>query len=247
MPEHEDDLVVDRRTEAADGVVVLTLRRPDGGELPAWEAGAHIDLLLEDGLTRQYSLCGDVADRHAWQIAVLREPAGRGGSEFVHARLAEGSPVRVRGPRNHFALRPARRYLFIAGGIGITPILPMIAAATEAGAEWTLLYGGRSRASMAFVDRLATGTDDGEGQILIRPQDEHGLLDLATHLAEPAADTLVYCCGPEPLLAAVEDHCRAWPPGSLVVERFQPRAADPDAAATAFEVVLERSGKTVTV
>jgi ferredoxin-NADP reductase len=241
--EYEDRLVVDRRTEAADDVIALTLRHPSGCDLPIWRPGAHIDLLLDEELVRQYSLCGNPADRRAWQVAVLREPAGRGGSALVHDNLTEGTTVRVRGPRNHFPLQPARRYLFIAGGIGITPILPMIADADSAGAQWTLLYGGRTRASMAFHDRLAGHGD----KVLIKPQDECGLLDLATYLAEPAEDVHVYCCGPEPLLAAVEERCRAWPAGSLHVERFRPRTADPEAVSTAFEVTLARSGRTLAV
>ena len=247
--EYEADLVIARRVQEADGVVSLTLRHPDGAPLPSWEPGAHIDLLLFHSMTRQYSLCGDPADRDSWQIAVLREPPGlgRGGSEQVHATLAEGSTVRVRGPRNHFALRQAARYLFIAGGIGITPVLPMLAAAEAAGAEWSLLYGGRSRSSMAFLDRLAA-LDAGRGRVVVSPQDETGLLDLAGHLATPAAGTLVYCCGPGPLLDAVEEQCTAWPSGALQVERFAPKAADPDALpVSSFELVLQRSGLVMTV
>lgn len=241
--EHECDLVVSRRDEAAADVVALTLRDPAGGDLSAWQPGAHLDLLLDDGLTRQYSLCGDPGDRSVWQVAVLREPAGRGGSAYVHDRLTEGTTVRVRGPRNNFALRPAARYLFVAGGIGITPILPMTTAAQAAGAEWTLLYGGRSRTSMAFLDRLATYGD----KVRVAPQDETGLLDLAAYLAAPEEDTLVYCCGPEPLLDAVEEWCRGWPSGALQVERFRPRELDPELPAASFELVLARSGMALTV
>lgn len=141
MSVYESELVVSEREFAAEGVLALTLRHPLGEPLPAWEPGAHVDLVLGPELERQYSLCGDPADRSAWRIAVLREPAGRGGSAHVHAQLGQGDKVRVRGPRNHFALRPAPRYRFVAGGIGITPILPMLAAAEAAGAEWSLLYG----------------------------------------------------------------------------------------------------------
>ncbi|MFE2431121.1 PDR/VanB family oxidoreductase [Streptomyces sp. NPDC059373] len=238
-PEHEAEVVVTTRTDEAAGVVSLTLRHPAGEPLPAWEPGSHIDLVLGNGAgpVRQYSLCGDPADRTAWTVAVLREPAGRGGSAYVHDKLTEGTSVRVRGPRNHFALRPAARYLFVAGGIGITPILPMLAAAEAAGAEWSLLYGGRTRGSMAFLDRLAAYGD----RVRVAPQDETGLLDLAGYLGSPGPETLVYCCGPGPLLDAVEDRCTAH------TERFQAKAADPDAASDAFELVLQQSGLTLTV
>jgi len=246
MTEYEQltDLVVADRRQEADGVVSLTFRRADGAELPGWEPGAHLDLLLGEGLERQYSLCGDPADRGTWRVAVLREPAGRGGSAHVHERLTVGAPVRARGPRNHFRLRPAPGYRFVAGGIGITPILPMLAAAEAAGAEWTLLYGGRTRASMAFRDELAARYGD---RIQIRPQDETGLLDLAAGLGEPRPDTPVYCCGPGPLLDAVEAYCAESGRPGPYTERFQPKAADPDARDTRFELVLARSGLTLAV
>jgi ferredoxin-NADP reductase len=236
-PEHEAGLVVAARRDEAAGVVSLTLRHPGGEPLPAWEPGSHIDLVLGEGLVRQYSLCGDPADTAAWTVGVLREPDGRGGSAYVHDKLAEGAAVTVRGPRNHFALRPAARYLFVAGGIGLTPILPMLAAAEAAGADWTLLYGGRTRGSMAFLDRLAAYGD----KVRVAPQDECGLLDLDAYLGSPGPDTLVYCCGPGPLLDAVEARCTA------VTERFQAKAADPDASSDAFELVLRQSGLTLTV
>ncbi|AXG79462.1 PDR/VanB family oxidoreductase [Streptomyces paludis] len=249
-PAYEASLVVADRTDAADGVIALTLRHPDCAPLPEWLPGAHIDLLLGNGLVRHYSLCGDPGDRSAWRIGVLRVPESRGGSAYVHDALLAGASVRVRGPRNNFALRPADRYLFVAGGIGITPVLPMIAAAEAAGARWELLYGGRTRSSMAFLDELAAYG----GAVTVRPQDEHGRLDLDDCLGKPADDTLVYCCGPEPLLAAVEERCLAWPAGALRVERFRPTAvtapgtdAGGGADADAFEVVLSRSGQTLQV
>jgi len=244
-PEYYSELVVARREDEAEGVVSLTLRHPEGRDLPEWEPGAHIDLALGGGLVRQYSLCGDPADRTAWRVAVLREPHGRGGSAYVHDRLTEGTPVHALGPRNNFALVPSSRYLFVAGGIGITPILPMVAAAEAAGARWTLLYGGRGRASMAFAERLAASYGD---RVRITPEDEYGLLDLASYLADPVPGTLVYCCGPEPLLGAVEERCAAgWPAGSLHVERFKARQTGADAPAGSFEVELRQSGLTLTV
>ncbi|MEV0557101.1 PDR/VanB family oxidoreductase [Streptomyces sp. NPDC050597] len=242
MTSYEAELVVERRDLAAEGVLTLTLRHPLGEELPAWEPGAHIDVVLGPDLERQYSLCGDPADRHSWRVAVLREPDGRGGSAHVHGQLEEGDKVRVRGPRNHFALQPSPRYRFVAGGIGITPILPMLAEAEAAGAEWTLLYGGRTRNSIAFIKELGRYGD----KVRIAPQDETGLLDLAAELGTPQPDTLVYCCGPGLLLDAVEERCAQWPKGSLHVERFQPKVQE-TGADTEFEVVLERSGHTLTV
>ena len=246
----EREVVVAQRCLVAEDVVELTLTPASGEPLPAWLPGAHLDLLLGNGLERQFSLCGDPDDARAWRVAVLREPGGRGGSAYVHDELVTGSRVRARGPRNHFALEPAASYLFVAGGIGITPILPMLAAADRAGADWRLLYGGRRRATMAFLDRLAAYGD----RVDVRPQDETGLLDLDAALGTPSPGTLVYCCGPEPLLRAVEERCAAWPAGALHTERFAPAARDGDGDADvaaepgeAFEVELAASGRTVAV
>jgi ferredoxin-NADP reductase len=235
------DLVVSAREVRSEGVISLTLADPDGAELPAWAPGAHIDLLL-GSFVRQYSLCGSPGDRRTWRIAVLLEPDGRGGSASVHRMLSAGSLVAVRGPRNHFQLDAAPRYVFIAGGIGITPILPMIAAATASGADWHLYYGGRHRASMAFLDEL----ERYGSRLTVWPEDEQGLLPLTEILGEPAGDVLVYCCGPEGLLAAVEQRCAAWPADALHVERFAPKPQEAVGGAS-FEVVCRRSGLTVTV
>ncbi|MFB4315979.1 PDR/VanB family oxidoreductase [Actinomadura sp. 21ATH] len=242
--ETERKLVVHARERVADGVVALDLRDPDGAALPEWAPGAHIDLVVGDGLVRQYSLCGDPADRTSWRIAVLREPAGRGGSAAVHDGLPAGVTVLARGPRNHFPLLPAPRYLFVAGGIGITPILPMLRAADAAGADWRLAYGGRTAASMAFGAELAAAHG---GRVELRPQDRHGPLDLAGLLRRTAPGTLVYCCGPAPLLDAVERLCADRPAGTLHVERFVPRDAGDPARAESFEVELAVSGRTLTV
>jgi ferredoxin-NADP reductase len=232
-----------RRT-GAEGVVVLDLRDPAGTDLPAWAPGAHIDLKFPDALERQYSLCGQLDDRSLWRIAVLREPRSRGGSERVHTALVEGEEVDVRGPRNNFPLVPSPRYLFIAGGIGITPILPMLTAAEAAGADWELHYGGRSRRSMAFLEALEEATGN---RVTLHPEDEVGLIDLARILGTPRPETLVYSCGPEPLLAAVEGRCAGWPSGSLHVERFSPKAVGEPVLAGSFEVELAASGLVLTV
>jgi ferredoxin-NADP reductase len=242
--EHEADLVVREAHKIADGVVAIILGAPDGVELPAWTPGAHIDFVLDDDLIRQYSLCSSPSTPDVWRVGVLRAPDSRGGSERVHDILAPGSIVRVRGPRNHFPLVTSPRYLFIAGGIGITPVLPMIAEADAAGADWRLFYGGRERASMAFLEELAQYVD----RVIVVPQDEQGMLDLESVLGTPQRDTLVYCCGPEGLLAAVEKFCEKWPPGSLHLERFSAKPQEPSADVDSeFELVLQRSGLTLEV
>jgi ferredoxin-NADP reductase len=243
------------KTSLAEGVAGLALEPADGSAAPPWEPGAHVDLHLPGGLIRQYSLCGDPADRRRWRVAVLREPAGRGGSAVIHDALDAGTELRVTGPRNNFPLAAADRYLFIAGGIGITPIRPMLAEASRLGRPWHLLYGGRRRASMAFLDELEAWP----GQVTVRPEDEFGLLDLDALLGAPQPGTAVYCCGPEPMLRAAEARCAAWPAGTLHLERFRP--AEPvtaamdasgtgeaaDGAGGPFEVELATSGRVVQV
>jgi ferredoxin-NADP reductase len=243
MTEADLDLVVREREDAADGVVVLTLADAGGAELPPWQPGAHIDITVADGGERQYSLCGDPNDRSVYRVGVLNEPAGRGGSAWVHDTLTVGSTVSGRGPRNHFPLDESARYVFVAGGIGITPILPMIGAAEKSGAEWTLVYGGRSTQSMAFLDEIS----EFGSRATIWPQDTHGLIDLPGLLSEPSEDTLVYCCGPEPLLQAVEKMCSPWPSGALHIERFSPKEVGAPVRSDSFEVVLADTGVTVTV
>ena len=231
--------VAGKRREA-DGVVTLTLVAPDGGRLPDWTPGAHVDLILPNGLTRQYSLCGDRWDAHSYRVGVLREPAGRGGSAYVHDRLRVGDLVGIGGPRNNVPLVPSGQYLFVAGGIGITPLLPMIRQAELLGAGRRLLYGGRTRSSMAFLDELGADAE-------VVPQDERGLLDLAGFLGEPREGVRIYCCGPAPLLAALAGVTRSWPPHSVHTERFVAREPGPPVREEAFTVELAASARTVTV
>ena len=180
--EFTTELIVRHRRTPAEGVVVLDLAHPENEDLPRWEPGAHVDLILGDGLTRQYSLCGDPRDSGVWRIGILLDPSSRGGSQYVHENLNEGATVRVRGPRNHFPLVDAPHYRFIAGGIGITPIFAMLEAVQRAGGDWTLLYGGRTRTSMAFAEDLAARYPE---RVTVWPQDERGLLDLGSLLKEP--------------------------------------------------------------
>lgn len=236
-------LVVTRRETVAEGVVQLRL---EGGNLPAWQPGAHLDLVLPSGLVRQYSLCGDPEDTSSYTVAtrlIGEEQGGRGGSREVHEQLREGTEVEVRGPRNRFPLADADAYLFVAGGIGITPILPMLREVEAAGRAWRLLYGGRSRASMPFledVEKLAGTTPD---RVTVVAEDEDGRPDLAAFLADLAPSTAVHVCGPDGLMEAV---AATLPEGAeLRLERFAPHTSTEGNGT--FEVELRRSGRTLTV
>lgn len=241
------NLTVAERREESDGVISLTLCHPGGGELPVWKPGAHLDLHLpgEGGKTllRQYSLSSDSHDRSSYRVAILREADGRGGSVAAHDRVREGDTLTVSWPRNNFRFVESSNYLFIAGGIGITPILAMIREAEKTGKEWRLVYGGRTRASMAFLDELAAYGD----RVQLVPQDELGHLDLSSLLEGPAEDTLIYCCGPEGLLQAVEAGSAHWSKNSLRLERFSPKPITRDYDDEPFEVEFTDSGTTVTV
>lgn len=242
-------LVVERCSRAADGVLTLRLSHPRGEMLPAWEAGAHIDLHLPSGLIRQYSLCGDLQDRRTYTIAILREPAGRGGSEEVHATQLVGRTLGIRGPRNRFPLIDADSYLFLAGGIGVTPIRAMIQQVIADHRPWTLHYGGRSLPSMAFAEELC---ELGAGRSEIVPQDRRGFLDLESILAGARPGCAVYCCGPPPMIEAARGVAARLGIGSFHSEQFAsvPRVQDAAGAtrdAGTFEVELSRTGTVVTV
>lgn len=235
------ELVVDGLERVADDVLTVTLVDPDGGELPRWRPGAHVEVVV-GGLTRHYSLCGSPGQRDRYRLGVLRDPNGRGGSEFVHTRLTVGDRLPVGPPRNQFPLVTGARYLFVAGGIGITPLLPMIEEVDQRGMPWQLVYGGRTLPGMAFQPELERYGD----AVTLWPQDRFGHPDLASVLDVPA-DTRVYACGPEPLLSAVQDHGATLVGCSVHIERFAP-CVDPGAEPwTAFEVVCTESECTVQV
>ncbi|GAA1836387.1 PDR/VanB family oxidoreductase [Agromyces salentinus] len=243
-----DVLAVASKTRAADGVVSLVLRRPDGGRLPDWTPGAHLDLVLPDGSTRQYSLHGDPREPDAYRIAVLREPEGRGGSRFIHHELRQGDFVGFGGPRNTFRLTPAPSFAFIAGGIGITPMLPMLRAADLLGADWRLLYLGRSRSSMAFLEELEVHGD----RITVGVSDEHGPTDIRSWLesgpaAASPADTKLYACGPMRLIDAVSELAADRRPGWTRVERFAAVDRAEPVRTTPFEVEVAGTGRSIRV
>lgn len=242
-PTTERLLVKQARWVARD-VVELRLTQPAGGTLPSWEPGAHVELALPSGLRRAYSLCGDVADTESWTVAVQRVPDGRGGSREIHDTALVGRELEVRGPVNRFPLVPAEGYLLLAGGIGITPLLPMARELTTRGLPWRLVLGARDRSHLAYTEELvALGGD----RVLLVPQDEAGLPDLAAELAASPPTHAVYACGPQPMLDAVTALCRAADPVRTPrLERFAPADSGlPERSGSQsgeFEVVLRRSG-----
>ncbi|MEV4510905.1 PDR/VanB family oxidoreductase [Dactylosporangium sp. NPDC049525] len=229
----------------ADRTVVLDLVAADGARLPSWKPGAHVDVVLPSGRVRQYSLCGDPAEPGRYRIAVLYEPDGRGGSTELH-RLALGTTVGIRGPRNNFpVVAGAPSYLFIAGGIGITPFIPMIEQLTADGGHWHLVYRGRATASMAFAGQLSRSHPQ---RVTISPADRWPRPDLQAILRAAPPGTAVYCCGPEAMISAVEALMpTACPQGTLHLERFAPSARTSELPDAPFEAELRRSGRTVQV
>ncbi|MGX7729080.1 PDR/VanB family oxidoreductase [Rhodococcus sp. 2H158] len=234
-------LRVEKRTAEADDVVGLTLAALDGRPLPAWLPGAHIDAFLPSGMQRQYSLCGNPADRARYRIAVRRVPGGVGSAQ-MHDTVDEGTVLRVRGPRNAFPFAPAPSYLFVAAGIGITPILPMVRRVAATDLPWKLIYLGRTRATMPFLDELSalpgTGVD-------IRPDDEFGVTPITEILGHALPHGAIYLCGPAPLIKDAHDRTPiAQPTCSLHTERFTP---PPVVGGDPFELRLVRTGTAVDV
>lgn len=230
------------RYEPADGVVALTFVPSCGGELPCWAPGAHVDVAVRPGLVRQYSLCGRPERRDRYTIAVRVDPGGAGGSVAVGA-ACPGDRLRISAPRNNFELVRAERYLFIAGGIGITPLLPMISQVDDAGAPWRMVYAGRTRESMPFTDVLLART---MGAVVIHCDDEGGSIDVSDVLERRSPNTEIYCCGPEGLINAVEAALEPSARGHLHVERFRPAAVE-HPVDQQFDVELARSGVKLTV
>jgi ferredoxin-NADP reductase len=246
LPETDSTIaltVADRRVVAHDqDVIALTLV---GEHLPRWHPGAHIDIHLPSGLVRQYSLCGDPETPDCYRIAVRRIPDGGGGSIEMHD-LTVGASVTTHGPRNAFPLTvpgygsPARRFRFIAGGIGITPILPMLDLAQRLGIDWSMVYAGRSRDSLPFVDEVARFGD----RVAVRTDDVSGLPTSEELLGDCPDGTAVYACGPVPMLTAIRSGLAGRDNVELHFERF---AAPPVVDGTEFTVAVASTGETVRV
>ncbi|MCC6827336.1 MAG: oxidoreductase [Novosphingobium sp.] len=237
-------VVSDIRAEARD-IVSIELRAVTGGTLPPFTAGAHLELLLPNGLVRQYSLCNDPAESDRYVIGVGRSRPSRGGSEFLHGAIRRGDVLRSRPPRNHFPMvEDAPAHFFVAGGIGITPVLAMIRTCLANGTPWHLLYIARSRSRAAFLEDLA----DHAASVTLHFDDEAGgLCDVSALVGAAPADAPVYCCGPAPLMAAVEAAVADRPPELVRFEYFAPRAQEDLAPAGGFTLRLSKRGISIPV
>ncbi|HEY1145992.1 MAG TPA: PDR/VanB family oxidoreductase [Allosphingosinicella sp.] len=232
--------------EARD-VVRLELRPVSGGALPPFEPGSHIEVTLPNGLVRHYSMVNDCRETDRYVIAVGRAAAGKGGSDYIHRQVRCGSQLRITPPRNNFHLDPkAGSYLFLAGGIGVTPIMAMIRWAEANKRPWRLVYAARSRQRTAFYEELC---GFGPERVHFHFDDERGcVLDVAEAMAGLAPDEQIYCCGPAPLMKAAEEAAKNLPPGTNRFEWFDaPEDAAADAKGEEFRIRLNRSGRELTV
>jgi ferredoxin-NADP reductase len=231
----------------AEGINSYELRPALGGSLPPFTAGSHIDLHLQNGLIRSYSLLNPEEESHRYVIAVNKDASSRGGSRFIHEALHVGDSVTISPPRNNFPLAEyAAHSVFIAGGIGITPFLPMIQRLSSLGRPWQLLYGVRSRDYACFLDELQAHGAARNGSVRINFDRESGrMLDIGSVVAAAPSDAHLYCCGPIPMLDAFEKAASMRPADTVHVEYF--KAKDAPAVTGGFALVLARSGKTLTV
>lgn len=237
-------IVIDKVKREAERVVSLELVA-EKGELPPFEAGAHIDMHVATGIVRQYSLCGDPADRSRYKIAVLLEAASRGGSQTIHDAFHVGRRVRITRPRNHFGLASAPRHVLVAGGIGVTPLLAMAHALQTEGADFTFHYCAHNRATAPFLDELERSPFGNRLHLYFGAEKTMPRFDAAAVLASES-DAHVYVCGPTRLQDGVVAAAEAlgWDAARVHRERF---TADVDRKGDPFTVVAARSGLTVEI
>lgn len=237
-------------TYEAEDILGFEFVHPAGAPLPAYTAGAHVDVQIADGLIRQYSLAGDPADRGRYLIAVLNDPASRGGSRAMHETLRPGQLVKVSEPRNLFPLAAdAERHMLLAGGIGVTPMMAIIEELERRSADWELHYCTRAPEKTAFASRLAPHVAAGRAHIHHDGGDPAKGLDIKGLLKSPAPGTHLYYCGPTGFMTAVAEAAAAWPDGTVHFEYFAAPAGDkPDAGDNqAFQIQIRRTGEILEV
>lgn len=246
-------LRVRRITYEAIGINSYELVDPNGADLPAFTAGSHIDVHLPSGMVRQYSLSNDPAERHRYVIAVLRETNGKGGSRAMHDMVHVPDLLSVSLPRNHFALAPAaQKHLLLGGGIGITPLKAMAHDLAARGADFELHYCAKEPAYLAFADEFAAWQAAGRARLHFDGGNPQNGLNIAALLADAAAGTHVYYCGPKGFMKACADATAHWPKDHVHAEHFSAPAGDGAASASAvsdgsFTVQIASSGATLNV
>ncbi len=239
-------VTVSRRAMVADGIALFELRPLDGSPLPPFSAGAHLDVRLPGGAVRQYSLCNDPAESDRYELAIQLEPDGRGGSRAAHEQLDTGSRLEVGAPRNLFSLQPGRHSVLLAGGIGITPLMAMAAQLTREARSFELHYSARSRARMAFRERLAEGPYAWRCHFYV-DDDPGARFDAPRVVPEAAPGARAYVCGPTGYMDHVVDAliAKGWPTDHIHLERFAAPAVL--APGDAFEVQIGHDGPVVAV
>lgn len=242
-------VVVSRKTRECESIVSFELRHPEGGLLPAFTAGSHIDIHLTDKLIRQYSLLNDPREDDRYVIGVLREVAGRGGSNYLHAEVQEGDIVTISAPRNAFPLtESATHSLLLAGGIGVTPLLAMAERLTHLGAPFEMHYCARTRARAAFLDRIAARPYADRVQLHFDDEAADQLLDIPALLSRYEPGMHLYVCGPQGFMEAVLSEARKhWPEEAVHREYFSPAPQTNSGNERAFKVKIASTGEIIDV
>jgi len=237
------DMRLSAITYAADMTNLYEFRPVDGSQVPEFQAGAHVDLHLPNGLIRQYSLSNSQSERHRYVVGVKRDPKSRGGSSYIYEKLTVGTVMKVSHPRNNFPLNESANHsVLVAGGIGITPIWCMLNRLEEKGKSWELHYATRKRSEAAFAEELEKFGDRVHIHI---DEEQGGIIDIPAIVARAPTSAHLYCCGPGPMLSTFEDATKEWPYGEVHVEHFTSLA--PAATGGGYVVELARSGKKVNV
>ena len=237
-----------KKTKEAEGISSFELARTDGAPMPPFSAGSHVDVFIPGGLVRQYSLCNDQTEQHRYRIAVLRDPASRGGSAGMHDAVNEGDTITISEPRNHFPLQHATHTLLFAGGIGITPLLCMAQRLGAIGSNFNLHYCTRSKDRTAFRDEIAGSNFSSKVAFHYDIGEESQKLDLAALIAQPEAGTHIYVCGPVGFIEHVINTARdkGWDKNQVHLEYFGAAAQDTSHDGS-FDVMIASTGKTYPV
>lgn len=241
---HLEKAEVVYRHKITEDSIEIGLNPATNRDFAAWEPGAHIDVVIPEHGVRQYSLLGDMKTPNLWKIAIQREEHGRGASKYLCDQLEVGDTLEVGLPRNNFPLESSKFYCFVAGGIGITGLLPMIETVAAANEGWTLHFLGKSEIRMPYLQYLR---DQFPNQVITHESSNRTRIDIEKLLASQMPGTSIYACGPEGLLDELEHRCESIPSLDLHIERFSPKKITRELVNKEFSVVCKKSQIEVTV